>query len=116
MEKIDWEGIVEKLIRWQWTVTAMLVAIGVGIWVVFGRNLPAQLPLFYSRPWGEEQLTGTLFLWWPLLIAVVVAVFASFTARRLNSEKVLAAILVTAGIITEVILLLAVLRIVLIVT
>jgi hypothetical protein len=116
VEKIDWGRIVEKLMRWQWTVTAMVVAIGIGIWVVFGKNLPAQVPLFYSRPWGEEQLTGTPGLWWPLLIAVVMAIFATFAAGRLNSEKVLAAILVAAGIISEVILLFAVLRIVLIVT
>lgn len=116
MEKIDWNGVVERLMRWQWTVTTMLIAIGIGIWIVFSKNLPAQLPLYYSRPWGEEQLTSTPGLWWPLLIAVIVAVFATFSARRLNSEKVLAAILVAAGVISEVILLLAVLRIVLIVT
>jgi hypothetical protein len=116
VEKIDWAVIVEKLIRWQWTVTAMLVAIGMGIWAVFRKYLPAQLPLFYSRPWGEEQLVSTPGLWWPLLIGVIVAVFATIAARSLNSEKVLAAILVTAGIISQVILLLAVLRIVLIVT
>ncbi len=25
--------------------------------------LPPQVPLFYSRPWGEEQLGSSIFLW-----------------------------------------------------
>lgn len=28
----------------------------------FWRRLPPQLPLFYSRPWGEEQLTSPLVI------------------------------------------------------
>lgn len=38
-------------------------------------NLPPQLPLFYSRPWGEEQLAD----WWMILfLPVVLDVFFFF--------------------------------------
>lgn len=35
---------------------------GVQVFVLLAswRSLPPQLPLFYSRPWGEEQLTTPL--------------------------------------------------------
>ena len=116
VERIDWGLIVGKMMKWQWAVTAMVIAVGLGIWLVFSKNLPSQLPLFYSRPWGEDQLVETRGLWWPLYIAVLVAITATSVVKRLGTEKVLAAILIAAGTITEVILLMAVLRIVLLVT
>jgi hypothetical protein len=27
-----------------------------GVYIFFSSNLPPQIPLFYSLPWGEEQL------------------------------------------------------------
>jgi vacuolar-type H+-ATPase subunit I/STV1 len=113
---MDWENLVEKMVRWQWAMTAMVVAIGIGIWLVLAKSLPSQLPLFYSRPWGEEQLAGSSVLWLPLAIAIMVAVLVTLVTRKLRLEKVLAAMLIAAGTITEVILLLAVLRIVVLVT
>ena len=35
-------------------------------------NLPPQLPFYYSRPWGEDQLaTPKELLWLPLLCLLV---------------------------------------------
>ncbi len=31
-------------------------------------HLPPQIPLFYSRPWGEEQLAD----WWMILYLILV--------------------------------------------
>ena len=28
----------------------------------FYKSLPPQIPLFYSRPWGQEQMTAPIFL------------------------------------------------------
>lgn len=37
-------------------------------------NLPPQLPLFYSRPWGEAMLASPLLLWILPTIAVFLTI------------------------------------------
>ncbi len=37
----------------------------------FWRSLPPKIPLWYSRPWGEERLTSPFFLLLPPLTALV---------------------------------------------
>jgi hypothetical protein len=116
MERIDWENIVEKIARWQWAITAMFTAAVTGVWLIFSKNLPPLLPLFYSRPWGEEQLAGPVWLWLPLVISILVASLITLAVKRLKLDSVLAAMLIAAGIISEIILFLGVLRIIFLVT
>lgn len=44
------------------------------ILVIFSswRFLPAKLPLFYSRPWGEEQLVNPLGLWLIPIFSLII--------------------------------------------
>lgn len=59
---------------------------------LFWPKLPPQVPLFYSRPWGKEQLINPLgLLLLPTLslsIAVVNLIFASLMPReeKLSSQ------------------------------
>lgn len=43
----------------------------VGLFLVFYRKLPPEIPLFYSRPWGELQLASP----WLLLILPALSLF-----------------------------------------
>lgn len=48
-------------------------------------KLPPQIPLYYSRPWGEKMLSPAIFLWiLPTLAAVSVVVnfFVAFFLTR----------------------------------
>lgn len=50
-------------------------------------KLPPQLPIFFSRPWGENVLAPKLFLWSLPIITVLfffVNYFASLTLARGN--------------------------------
>lgn len=49
-----------------------LLILGLSIWK-FG-SLPPQLPLYYSRPWGEDQLVD----WWMLFSLPVIMNILSF--------------------------------------
>lgn len=40
-------------------------------------KLPQQLPLFYSRPWGDKILAGPLFLW-ILPLMLIIFTFLNF--------------------------------------
>ena len=46
----------DPVVFWATTFSLLGVAIILGLLVVTYNNLPSQLPLFYSLPWGEGQL------------------------------------------------------------
>ena len=116
MEKIDWEKVVDRMKVWQWVITAAVLAIGAGVAIIFGKNLPPEIPLFYSRPWGEEQLAKPLSLGIPIGLCVLVAILTGIILGKFKDDKVLAAMLLGSGLIAEIILLLGVLRIVMLVS
>ena len=50
-----------------------------GLILVFWRKLPPEVPLFYSRPWGKEQLANPWFLFLiPGLTLVIFLINFSF--------------------------------------
>lgn len=115
MEKIDWGRLVNKAMWWQWVVVTTGLVAGIGLWFMSLKHLPPQVPLFYSRPWGEEQLADPRFLWLPIGIMVIIAMVTTLSVTKLKLDRVLAAMLLGAGLTTEIILLLAVIRIVILV-
>lgn len=56
-------------------VTSLLLAVA---WF----SLPPQVPLFYSRPWGEAQLAQPLFLVLPLLLGIVFIIVNAVLAKK----------------------------------
>lgn len=48
------------------------------------KKLPPQLPLFYSRPWGEQILASPLFLW---ILPAVILVFSVLNFWILTQMK-----------------------------
>ncbi len=89
---------------------AAAAAAGAGVALFFGKSLPPVVPLFYSRPWGEEQLVNPWGLAWPVGLAVAGAIVSLLAARGLKNEPVLGAVLLASGIMIEVILILGMLR------
>jgi hypothetical protein len=116
VEKTDWGKLVQRMILWQWVIIAAGILMGLGIWLIALKHLPPQVPLFYSRPWGEEQLVGTSFLWLPLVLTLVTGLLTAMAVNKFIQDRVLAAILMGSGITTEIILVLAVLRTVILVS
>ena len=48
------------------------------------RSLPNELPLFYSKPYGEEQLGGRIALWILPLFSILIFLFNTILVRRTN--------------------------------
>lgn len=57
--RLIWE---EKSLRIVIYLNLLLIFINFLVLGLFFSSLPPQVPLFYSRPWGEEQLTTPLWL------------------------------------------------------
>ena len=53
----------EKYIQLGKFSAAFFVLSSIFILLIFWGKLPPQVPLFYSHPWGEEQLAKPIFLW-----------------------------------------------------
>ena len=84
-----------------WALNLALVAIISGlIFLGFSwSKLPPEVPLFYSLPWGKEQLASPVFLWF-LPLSSLVLVFTNLgLASFFSSDKLLARTLtVTTGL------------------
>lgn len=58
--------------------------------IFYFKNLPYQIPLFYSRTWGEAQLAKTIYIFLPLAGATLLGIFNFALAISLyNKEKIL---------------------------
>lgn len=98
-----------------WLITAAGVAIGAGVWLAFGKKLPPQIPMLYTRPWGEDQLIrpgGLLIL--PILCAGL-GIITGWWAGKVKSESPLAIMIMGTSMVAQVVIILAMLRIVLLV-
>ncbi len=57
--------------------TAAVIAqavIGTGTLIWHWRLLPPQVPLWYSRPWGNDRLAEPIFLTVPILLSIIIYV------------------------------------------
>lgn len=95
---------------WQWLIAAVAVASSLGIWYAFGRSLPPEIPVFYSLPWGEDQLTGSWGLLIPLGLVIGIAVLFPMIITKVKKDEVLAALIAGSGLAAEMIIVIAVLR------
>jgi hypothetical protein len=82
---------------------------------MLGNQLPPQIPLFYSRPWGDLQLGEP----WQILIlpgmAVIIGLSCAGIMAKVSKEAPLQAMILVVSIVSQVILILGMLRIVFIV-
>lgn len=78
-----------------------LAVLGVGLLVWKMSTLPPQIPLYYSRPWGEKQLGSPWELWWlPGLNLAVLGVNLLIGGIVFSEDKLLSKMLVTAATLT----------------
>lgn len=69
-------------------------------WLFFWKKLPPEVPLFYSRPWGQKQLVGPIILailpGFSLLVMTINLIFASII---ISKQKLAGQLLITFGTI-----------------
>jgi len=67
-------------------------------WWVY-RNVPPEIPLFYSRPWGESQLVSVSILYWLAGSSMVVVAAHTILAIKIHkNHKFLSQAVVWSGI------------------
>ena len=94
------------------------VAIGIGL-IILALNwgkLPPEVPLLYSRPYGENQLISVWGLWLlPALSLVVELVSIKSAGKVIDDDRLLAQILILTGGLATTMALVTLIKIVLLV-
>ena len=67
-------GLTRTTWEYRWATNAVWTQFIVGGTVIAGfwKTLPPQVPLWYSKPWGDERLASPWFLFLPLLSSIIV--------------------------------------------
>jgi len=55
--------------------------------LIFWQKLPPEIPLFYSRPWGKEQLVSPLWLFLLPILSFFVFLINSIISNFSNKEE-----------------------------
>jgi hypothetical protein len=113
VEKSISEKTIGTLSKWTLMMAVSTGVAGISLWMTFKKSIPPQIPLWYSRPWGEEQLAAPVYLVAPAALAIGVGILTAVAAGRLREDRVLAAMILASGIVIEVIMILGILRIIL---
>lgn len=90
----------------------MAIVVNVGILLVFWRNLPPEVPLLYSRPWGEDQLTSPYFLWMIPILGIVIGSGLGLVTNKIE-DKMLRVIFLASNIVIQIVIVLGLVKIIL---
>lgn len=94
----------------------MTTVIGVGSLALYWRHLPPEVPLLYSRPWGQAQLVRPALLWLLPAIALAAGVGAGLLGAKFTGNGVLRVMFLTSSLVAQIILITGLMRILLLVT
>jgi len=74
-----------------------IILIGLAITAYFWKELPPQLPWFYSLPWGEDQLIPKLWFSIGMAVLGIITVFNYFLSLRLQKNDYVVAVVVSSS-------------------
>jgi len=93
--------------------TFLLILLQVAVIIIFFSRLPPEIPLFFSRPWGEAQLASPLFLLiLPLISFTILLVNSLFATLIISTNEFLASTLTFGSAIFSFFNLIAILKVI----
>lgn len=82
-ERIDKQKLLSKLTL----VNISIIILGLGTILARRSFLPEKIPLFYSRPWGEEQLASKNWLFLIPFSSLIVSTFSNQMGKFLRKKN-----------------------------
>ena len=70
------------------TISFLVLILGWAEVLFFWKNIPPQIPWFYSMPWGEAQLMNKTGLFAVMGVASVVSFISSFAAKWTKRDDI----------------------------
>lgn len=115
MREINWRKVGGVILIWSGVMAVATSVMVAGVIGFLGHSLPKQIPLFYSLPWGEEQLAAPWKMVWAVSAIWVIWILSWLTVK-INKEPVLYTFVAGAGLLSETIIMLGLVRIIMIVS
>ncbi len=95
------------------TTGLIMVLLSVLSLIIKWQNLPPQVPLFYSKPWGNEQLAAKPLLWsLPVLAVVIWLLDLTLIRTFLKNDEFLSRILAIFGVLAAILISITLVKIV----
>lgn len=108
------ETLRSRITVWSWILTATFVGITAGVTAIFWGQIPPQIPIFYSRAWGETQLGPPIWLF-GVALAIAVLGGVGFVAAKKIGDLVLCYMVTCSILVAQAVMTLGVLRILMLV-
>lgn len=102
----------EKPARKLFLLAVSSIILGVGLIALFWKELPPQIPLYYSNPRGEAQLANNYLLPLPLILSLIFFSLNSLLANSLENLPFLRQALILGGATSSILALVTVIRII----
>ncbi len=109
------ERLIGRLSMWNWRITTTAAVVSAGSLILNWKIFPPEIPLLYSRPWGQDQLVHPLALWSLPAISLVIGVAIGLLGKKIAGDGVLRIILLTSSVVIQLIMVTGLLRIILLV-
>lgn len=82
---------LKKFVNDPFTIVSLIIILSIMVLtsafiIIFWKKLPSELPLFYSFPWGEEQVGSPLHLVYFALSTAVIFLFSLFFSFLLHKK------------------------------
>lgn len=110
------EKILKKIVLTNWSLAIAGVVIEVGLLIINHSFLPPQAPLLYSRPWGDDQLVASLWLWTIPAVQFIIGVSGELVSKTKNKDLLLITMIMSTFTIVQLMLILGFVRIVSLIT
>ena len=101
--------LADRLLFWFFVLTAASIFFQFAIIGLAWSKLPPQIPLFYSKPWGEDILSRPLFFWvlpgFSVLVFVInfiLSILVSNENKFLNRIFAFASLFVSLAILFDI--------------
>jgi len=105
--------MAEKWLTWPIVASAILLLVGIGLTAFKTRSLPPEVPVFYSKPWGEERLAARQFLWiLPAISALVIILNTILVSIFAKKIKFLAQVIAISLFVLTVLIILTLVKII----
>lgn len=112
-------GDIRLTREFQWAKRAVIIQFLIGgvVLMMYWKTIPPSIPLWYSRPWGEDRLASPYFLILPLLSAgLIYFINLTIISKVSKDHPMFARILLPTSVATSLIAVMIVTRVVLLVS
>lgn len=103
--------IKDPILKWTLIPGLLLPSASLILSLFFWHSLPPEIPLFYSRPWGQEQLASPFLLIIPFALGASFLII-SFIFFKSVEDIFLKKILMVGGSIAATLIAITILRII----